>query len=72
MLCISIIQQNPCEQNNFIIRPLANPYMNDQFKNHQVPFFLKKNVNYRLITMLQVPLHLFWTSIENTYIGPCY
>ena len=41
---------NQCDHNDFILWPLANLYMNDQFRNMQCPFSQK--VNFRLNIML--------------------
>ena len=44
------MQRNECDHHNFILWPLANPYINDQSKNIQILF--SQNVDFRLNTML--------------------
>ena len=48
--------RSECGHNNFILWPLAIPYINDQFKNIQCPF--SQNVILRIYTMLHGALHL--------------
>ena len=48
--------QNQCDHKRSIIWPLANPYINDQFKNLQCLF--TQNPDFRLNTMLYGVLQL--------------
>ena len=52
---------NQCHKIYFITWPLANSYINDQFKNMQRLF--SRNVNFRLNTLLHGALQLSYSSL---------
>ena len=45
-----------CEHDNIIIWPLANPYINDQFKN--IHSLFSQNVDFRFNTLLHGALQM--------------
>ena len=47
---------NQCYHNNFIVWPLANPYINNQYEYMLCQF--TQNVDFRLNTMLHGALHM--------------